>query len=294
MAILTDKPWDSLITNCVKYGNPWHAISLYQQMKRSEFLRPNDRSFVALLKACTKLRALEMGLELHADIARLGLLEKNPFAGSTLVGMYVKCGSLAKATQVFDRLEGQDVVSWTALITGYVEHGRFENALQCYEQMQVEGVSPNAITFVSTLKACGSIRATSRGHILHIEIKRQGLLQTNIYVGSALVDMYAKFGSLMRARQVFDEVPARNEVLWNALITGYVECGWGRKALECFEQMRLEGVVPNAVTFICILKASGLVGATDRVEEIHAEIEKQNLLGSDLLVGSTLVDMYAK
>eukprot|EP00250_Pteridium_aquilinum_P004821 c15019_g1_i1 orf=717-1295(+) len=191
MAILTDKPWDSLITNCVKYGNPWHAISLYQQMKRSEFLRPNDRSFVALLKACTKLRALEMGLELHADIARLGLLEKNPFAGSTLVGMYVKCGSLAKATQVFDRLEGQDVVSWTALITGYVEHGHGKDALHSFELMQQEGIYLDDVTFLCSLKACASVGVIDKGWKIHSMVVKSGLERQPL-IGNTLVDMYAK------------------------------------------------------------------------------------------------------
>eukprot|EP00250_Pteridium_aquilinum_P035727 c9868_g1_i1 orf=2-316(+) len=104
--------------------------------------------------------------------------------------------------------------------------------------------------------------------------------------------MYAKCGLLMEAHEVFHEVSTRNVVSWTALISGYVEHGFANEALHCFEQMRLDGVPPDVVTFVCILKACGNVGATDTGQDLHGEIERKGLLERDIVVGNTLIDMY--
>eukprot|EP00250_Pteridium_aquilinum_P019334 c24391_g4_i1 orf=349-705(+) len=106
-----------------------------------------DITLVALLKACVKEKDLYKGSRLHADVLKRGLLQENIFVGGTLVNLYAKAGALAKAQQVFDELLARDVVSWTALIAGYCEHGHGEEALNCFEQMKHEGPSPNAVTF---------------------------------------------------------------------------------------------------------------------------------------------------
>eukprot|EP00250_Pteridium_aquilinum_P029439 c39383_g1_i1 orf=1-309(+) len=102
--------------------------------------------------------------------------------------MYAKCGLLTKAQEVFDMLEVHNTVSWNALISGYVQHDLAKEALDCYEQMQLEGVTADAVTFTCSLKACGFIGAIAKGREMHTNIKRKGLLQTNQFVGNALVD----------------------------------------------------------------------------------------------------------
>eukprot|EP00250_Pteridium_aquilinum_P029183 c38703_g1_i1 orf=2-337(+) len=109
--------------------------------------------------------------------------------------MYAKCGLLAEAHNVFDKLQVQDVVSWTALIGGYAEHGLGEESLSCFEEMQHKGASPDAGTFVCCLKACGSIKASDKGRDLYAKVARVGL-DRDLFVGSTLVDMFAKCGLL--------------------------------------------------------------------------------------------------
>eukprot|EP00250_Pteridium_aquilinum_P018547 c24122_g25_i1 orf=2-316(+) len=104
--------------------------------------------------------------------------------------MYAKCGALAKAQEAFDSLPSGDVVSWTALIGGYAQHERCEEALRCFEQMKREGVSPNAVTYSCILKACGSVGEAEQGKLIHAEIVKKGLLGNDTVLGSALVDMY--------------------------------------------------------------------------------------------------------
>eukprot|EP00250_Pteridium_aquilinum_P001831 c12039_g1_i1 orf=518-874(+) len=117
-------------------------------------MHPNQ--FVALLKDCTMLKDIKRGGKLHAEITKHGL-ETNIFVGNTLIDFYAKCGSVGKAQDLFDKLPFRDVVSWTVLISGYTLHGHGEEALYCYQRMLGEGISPNVVTFICCLKACGSI-----------------------------------------------------------------------------------------------------------------------------------------
>eukprot|EP00250_Pteridium_aquilinum_P032060 c44900_g1_i1 orf=1-327(+) len=106
--------------------------------------------------------------------------------------------------------------------------------------------------------------------------------------------MYAKCGLLKRAQEVFDSLLARDVVTWTALIAGFAKNEHGKEALKCFDHMQDEGVCPNAVTYVCCLKACGSIKALDKGREIHAKIEKEGLLGTNLALGNALVDMYVK
>eukprot|EP00250_Pteridium_aquilinum_P017796 c23789_g11_i1 orf=2-280(+) len=90
--------------------------------------------------------------------------------------MYAKCGALSKATQVLQELSFRNVSTWNALMTGYAQQGKGEHALNCFERMQHEGLSPNAMTFACILKACGNSKAVERGKEIHAEIMKEGLL----------------------------------------------------------------------------------------------------------------------
>ncbi|KAI5081461.1 hypothetical protein GOP47_0004644 [Adiantum capillus-veneris] len=286
---------NSLIIGYVKCGRHHQALNIYRSLPKDDLTLPlSSHAFVSLLKACTKLKDWERGSEVHAHIACTGRLKSDLHVGSALLDMYAKCGAIDKAQQVFDELPDRNVVTWTALLAGYAESGQSDGALKCFKLMQSEGLSPNAVTYVCVLKACGSKRDTTKGQDVHEEIERQGLLESNLFVGSALVNMYSKCGLLTKAQEVFDKLPARDVVSWTALISGYTENGYGEEALECFEQMQLRGFAPNAHTFACSLKACGSIGAVNKAMVIQAEVEKQGLLKKDFLLGSILVDIYSK
>ena len=147
---------------------------------------------------------------------------------------------------------------------------------------------------VDSIKACIKHKNLYRGKQIHAEVLQEGLLHRNVYLGTALITMYARFGQVSKSREVFDELRVRNVVSFNALITGYVRLGLAHEALECFHQMRTHGIPPNDVTFICILEACSNLGAIDKAKEMHAEIDRQGLLARNILVGNALLEMYAK
>ncbi|KAH7285386.1 hypothetical protein KP509_33G026100 [Ceratopteris richardii] len=120
------------------------------------------------------------------------------------------------------------------------------------------------------------------------------MLINNNVLGSALMDMYAKCGALTKAQQIFDDLPEQDVISWTSLITGCCQHGFGEEALSCLEKMRHWGFSPNAMTFACVLKACGSIGAVQKGKELHAEIIRSGLLCHDVVLGNALVYMYAK
>ncbi|KAI5068803.1 hypothetical protein GOP47_0017148 [Adiantum capillus-veneris] len=257
-----------------------------------------DRSaciaLVTSLKACADQGDLLGGISLHTDIARQGLLESNHIIGGAVINMYAKCGALSKAQEVFDVLPTCSVVSWNALLAGYAQNGQGQNALVCFDRMQKEGVYPDAVTAVCILNACGSVGALDKGQELHAFIVKEGLLDINVVVGNALIDMYACCQLLAKAQAVFFELPSCNEVSWTTLITGFVKHGLGDEAIKCFELMKLKGFSLVMATCLSILKACAISCAVNKGQEIHAVLVKDGLLGDSMVIGTALVDMYAK
>lgn len=279
--------WTSLISGYAEYGQCEEAIEKFKQM-RVACVSPNVFAFACVLKACSDDSVVQMGREIHADIAAKGL-ETDLFVGSSLVGMYAKCGALFEAQDVADQLSSQkDVVTWTALIAGYAEHGPPEEALSCFEQMQSEGVSPNEVTISCALKACGSIGAVDKGQALHRKFVGKELSSK-----LSLCNSLAKCGLMSEAWAVFDQLPVRDVVSWTAIVAGYAECGLGEEAFLCLKHMQADDVAPSPVTFSCILKALGNAGLLDKGRIIHSMITQRGLDG-EFSNGNSLVSLYSK
>eukprot|EP00250_Pteridium_aquilinum_P021020 c25013_g13_i1 orf=2-1669(-) len=282
--------WTSLIAGFAEHGPAHMAFKCFKQMQH-EGVSPNVFTFSCVLKACGNIGAVENGQGIHEEIVLKGF-ERNSFVGKSLVSMYVKCCTLPEARQVFDNLSVQDAVSWTVLLAGYAEYGDGKEAVKCFDQMQLQGVSPDAFTFSSVLKACSSIGATEKGLEIHKEIIQEGFEKDPV-VGSSLVSMYAFCDSFLEAQEVFSELPARCVVSWNALIAGFAEHGPAQEALKCIQKMQQEDIFPDAFTFAQILKVSGMLGNRDTGQEVHMEAVFRGYECEDF-IGCSLVGMYAK
>ncbi|KAJ7298442.1 hypothetical protein O6H91_Y582200 [Diphasiastrum complanatum] len=282
--------WTAMIAGYAQNGLGKEALALYEQMKQ-EGVQPDNVTFVLLLKACASLEALEQGKQLHSDIIKRGF-QLNVIVGSTLVDMYAKCGCIEDARELFNNMSEPNVVSWTAMIAGYAQNGLGKESLALYEKMKQEGVQPDNVTFVLLLKACASLAALEQGKQLHSDIIKRGF-QSDVIVGSALVDMYAKCGCTEDARELFTSTSERDVVSWNAMIDGYAQNGLGKEALALYDQMKQEGMQPDLITFVVLLKACASLAALEQGKQLHSDIIKRGFQ-SDVIVGSTLVDMYAK
>jgi len=282
--------WNVRLARYVKSGQYEKTVDLFKQMKR-EGMVPDDVTFVHVLKACSSSQALKEGQHVHQEIVRRGC-ESNIAVGSRLIDMYAKCGRIEDAQIVFDRMPTRDVVSWTALILGYVKSGQGQKALQLLQQMQHEGVLPDRVTFVGLLNVCASVAALDEGRHVHKLIIQRGW-ESDAFVGSSLVDMYGKCGSIKDAERVFNSMSTRDVVCWTSMILGHVKCGQAREALELFQQMQHEEVKPDQVTFVGVLNACASLMALEEGRRVHKQIV-ENGFDSDVFVGTSLVDMYSK
>lgn len=280
--------WSAIIAAYASDGQNDEACNLFKEMLQSS-IKPDEVTFVVILKACASIPSLIQGKIIHAHVIDSGF-ESNNYISNTLIGMYASCGSIIDGYAVFAGLSKQNVASWNAMIAAYLQHGDVEECIQVFQNMQKEGMKPNNITCVIILKACLylTLGQTKFFHMQTIEVG----LELDTYVASTLIDVYAKHGSMADARAVFDKLSERDMVTWSALITGYVQNHNGQEALLLFQQMQRFGGRGDNVTYVNILNACSTTAAVDQGQLIHAcLIEGEFQL--DAFLGSALIDMYA-
>ncbi|XP_057854814.2 pentatricopeptide repeat-containing protein At1g11290, chloroplastic-like [Cryptomeria japonica] len=282
--------WTAMIVGYSQNGFVEKALKTFKQMQLAD-VKPNSTTFASILPVCAKIGDLEQGTGIHQRIIEAGFFSVS-LVGNALIDMYAKCGSIDKARQLFDRMPHKDVISWNTMIAGYTQNGFVEKALEVFKQMQLAGVKPNSTTFASILPVCAKIGALEQGIGIHQSIMERGFL-SDIVVGNALVDMYAKCGSIVKAHELFDRMPQRDVISWNTMIGGYAQNGFVEKALETFKQMRLAGVKPDSTTFACVLPTCAKMGALEQGMDIHQIIMEGGFF-SDIIVRNALVDMYTK
>ncbi|XP_058084768.1 pentatricopeptide repeat-containing protein At4g18520, chloroplastic-like [Magnolia sinica] len=282
--------WTTMITACAQHGYGDEAISMFSQMQFDGF-SPNEFTVCSTLKACGEEKALKFGRQLHGAIVKK-IFKDDVFVGSSLVGMYVRCGQVLDARIVFDRMRRRNTVTWTTMIAGYAQNGLGEEAIRLFQRMKRRRVFANTLTAVSVLSACGLIGSLSMGKEVHAKILKN-MIENNLYIGSTLVWFYCKCGEYVHATRVLESMPLRDVVTWTAIISGYARLGHGSEALQSLNDMLWEGVEPNPFTYSSALKACAKQEAVRQGKWIHSSANKTHAL-SNVYVGSSLIDMYAK
>eukprot|EP01018_Ginkgo_biloba_P030770 Gb_22711 [translate_table: standard] len=282
--------WNAMIRGYAWTGFSEDALALYKQMQHSG-IQPDNFTYSFVLKACAGLSALQEGKEIHYHIIKSGQ-KSNVFVSTALIDMYAKCGSIELARQLFDKMSFKNVVSWSAMITGYAQNGHVNEALTLYRQMQLADLTPNSVTVVSFLSACAHSTALKQGKWIHGYIIKSGL-ESEVSVGNALLDMYAMCGCLENARQVFHKMSDRDVVSWSAMIARCAQNGRSNEALILFHQMHVVDVKPDSITMASVIPAFAHLAALQQGKGIHAYIIRSGF-ESAVSVHNALIDMYAK
>ncbi|KAI5084874.1 hypothetical protein GOP47_0001043 [Adiantum capillus-veneris] len=285
--------WTSVISAHSKLGQEEQGLRLYHQMQESG-IEPDGHAVVSALHVCASITALEEGMQIHDYIVESGF-ESNTYVGNALVSMYASCGSIEEASTAFFKVPSQDVITWSALIGGYAQQGCEQEAFELVKTMWQHGVEPNHVTYVHVLEACSNINAVlEQGMLAHACIVENGFDEDE-WVGSALIDLYAKSGLLEDALKVFDKLPRRDVVTWTALITGFAQEDerLAQTSLCLYERMQIEGIQPNNVVYLSVLKACAILTDLDYGQEVHEWIV---LRGWDehVPVSNNIIDMYMK
>ncbi|XP_062024528.1 putative pentatricopeptide repeat-containing protein At3g15130 [Rosa rugosa] len=254
----------------------------------------NERQRLAnLLRNCSKNLLLREGLQAHGSVMRMGL-GFDLMLNNDLIDMYSKCGRMGSAREVFDRMPERNVVSWTALMCGYLNSGNAKGSLSLFSEMGFSGVKPNEYTLSTNLKASGILGIADNGMQIHSMCAKSGYEWAAV-VSNAILDMYAKCGRVSEASRMFSVMPAKNVITWNAMIAGYTVEGNGEKALVLFRKMQELGEVPDEYTITSTLKACSGLGAIRQGSQIHSSLITRGFLCSvRTIIAGALVDMYVK
>lgn len=286
-----DRPTTACIYNTVLHAllhhdNPAAVLHVYAGML-ADGVRPDHYTLPCILKACAKLKPRTPGESVHGQGVKLGVLG-NAFVGNALMTMYISLGAEpGAARKVFGEMPERDAVSWTlaisgsvkdgdvesgralfdqapikdrgvwgAMISGYVQNSCFKEGLYLFRLMQLDGsyIEPDEALLVSVLCACANLGALETGVWVHRFLEGRRIRPTT-RLWTGLIDMYAKCGCLLLAKNAFDEVPQRDIICWNAMISGFAMNGNGAAALKLFYDMEKEGIAPDHITLISVLTA---------------------------------------
>ncbi|CAJ1871168.1 unnamed protein product [Sphenostylis stenocarpa] len=250
--------WNSMIVGFVKNKLYGRAIGFFREVLS---LDPDQVSFSSVLSACAGLVQLGFGKQVHGSIVKRGLVGL-VYVKNSLVDMYCKCGLFEDATKLFRGAGDRDVVTWNVMIMGCVHSQNFEQTYTFFQDMIREGVEPDEASCSSLLHASASIAALAQGTLIHCHVLKTGHMK-NARVSSSLVTMYGKCGSFFDAYGVFRETKDCNVVCWTAMITVCHQHGCANEAIELFEEMLKEGVVPEYITFVSVLSACSHTGKVD-------------------------------
>ncbi|XP_052621408.1 pentatricopeptide repeat-containing protein At5g04780, mitochondrial-like [Lactuca sativa] len=275
LAIITDNPQTTTTLN-VTHDAEW---------------TPTPISYSKLLSQCCQTKSLNPGLQIHTHLIKIGL-ENDPKHRNHLINLYSKCRVFRSARKLLDESPEPDLVAWSALISGYTQNGLSQDALLAFTEMHSLGIRCNEFTFPSVLKACSMKKDIIGGKQIHGIVVVTGF-ENDVFVANALVGLYAKCGDFLDSRKLFDQIPDRNIVSWNALFSCYSNGHFFKEAIDLFQDMIITGLIPDEYSLSTIINAcTGLQDITQG-RKIHGYLIKHGYT-SDPFSCNALADMYSK
>ncbi|KAL5067217.1 hypothetical protein RYX36_018104 [Vicia faba] len=276
--------------NLITYTPHFHLQQPLLQMALSAF-DTNFQTYNDILNECVNKRAFREGQRVHAHMIKTRYLP-SVFLRTRLIVLYTKCDSLGDARHVFDEMHERNVVSWTAIISAYSQRGYASHALNLFLQMLRSGTEPNEFTFATVLTSCTSSTGFILGRQIHSLIIKSNY-EDHVFVGSSLLDMYAKDGKIHEAQTVFECLPEKDVVSCTAIISGYAQLGLDEEALELFRRLQGEGMQSNYVTYTGVITALSGLAALDLGKQVHNHVLRSEI-PSFVVLQNSLIDMYSK
>ncbi|XP_068658135.1 pentatricopeptide repeat-containing protein At2g27610-like [Aristolochia californica] len=279
--------WTALISGYIQNGEVDQAVHLFCQMRKS--VSPNDYTYSTILTACPVISPFQV----HAQVIKTNYRESLSVA-TALMGAYLKVGSAHEASNIFKQLDVKDIVAWSAMLAGFAQAKDSEGAVKLFKEMVQEGIQPNEYTLSSVINACSSpTAAVEQGKQLHASSIKSGFDKV-ICVGSAIVTMYAKRGNIQSAHEVFKRQKEKDLVAWNSMITGYAQHGYGKKALDIYNELEKEGLDMDSITFIGVITACTHVGLVDEGQKCFSSMVKDHQIKPTMEHYACMVDLYSR
>ncbi|XP_047968139.1 pentatricopeptide repeat-containing protein At1g03540 [Salvia hispanica] len=278
--------WSSMISGYIRAGKSRKSIELYLEMLDAG-IEPNAFTLSAVIKACSATSGFRLGKCLHGVVVRCGF-GGNEVISAALVDMYGRNGESSASRQLFDEMPEPDSVCCTSVISALTRSDLYLEALSMFNLMHRKfGFMPDCFTFGSALTALGNLERLKQGREIHALAVTGGFV-ADVFVGSSLVDMYAKCGVLEDSRRVLDGMPLKNSVSWCALLGGYCRKGEFGVVVDVFR-----GIEKDLYSFGTVLRACAGLAAEKLGMELHCQYLRRGGW-RDVVVESALVDLYAK
>ncbi|KAJ6765260.1 hypothetical protein OIU74_024024 [Salix koriyanagi] len=256
----------------------------------------NRVACLAALSSCASIKCSIHGLEIHGFLVKNGL-DSDEFLVSGLIEMYMKCGDIKNAENVFERIRdnelvGRNMVVWNVMILGYVSNECLSLALELFVEMLKLGISPDSSTVVAVLVLCSQLLDLAVGKQIHGLILSLGL-DDDVRVGTALMEMYFKCGDPETSLQIFKRSQNYNLVMWGSVMLNCAQNGYPNEALQFFSEFMLDCGFPDPDILLAALRACSFLSLKPRGMAIHGFAIKMGF-DSDVFVGGALVDFYGK
>ncbi|KAI4323600.1 hypothetical protein L6164_023193 [Bauhinia variegata] len=282
--------WTTIVAGYAQNGLAKKAIKLVSRMQEVG-QKPDSITLVSVLPAVADIKSLRIGKSIHGYALRAGF-ESEVNLSSALVDMYFKCGSEESARLTFEGMNIKTVVSWNSMIDGYAQNGDAEEAFATFLKMLDEGVEPSNVTIMGALHACADLGDLERGKFVH-KLSEQLKLDSNVPVMNSLISMYSKCKRVDIAAAIFDNLPKRTQVTWNAMILGYAQNGYIAEALNLFCKMQSHKIEPDSFTMVSVITALADLSIIRRAKWIHGLVVRTGM-DKNVFVVTALIDAYAK
>lgn len=282
--------WNALVSGYCQHGMFRDSVGLFLEMARRG-VAPDRTTFAVLLKACSGLEDLTLGVQIHALAVKTGL-DVDVRAGSALVDMYGKCRCLEDALCFFHGMGERNSVSWCAALAGCVQSEQYTRGLELFVQMQRLGLGVIQAAYASVFRSCAALSCLSTARKLHAHAIKNNFHSDRV-VGTAIVDVYAKADSLVDARRAFFGLPNHNVETCNAMMVGLVRAGLGAEAMQLFQFIIRSGIGFDVVSLSGVFSACAEVKGYFQGLQIHCLAIKSGF-DVDICVRNAILDLYGK
>ncbi|XP_020537488.1 pentatricopeptide repeat-containing protein At1g08070, chloroplastic [Jatropha curcas] len=302
--------WRAMLRQFDLQNDPFRVISLFKAMQIGKENDPVTDPFVyaSLIKACNKVLGINEGKSIHSRVVKLAL-DYNLNVLNSLIHYYASVnGSVKYARVLFDKMPDRTVVTVNSMVSGFLKNNQFDFGLSLFKKVLTGAfglsMKPNFVTLMVLISGCVENGGYSIGRLLHSYCCKTGKMvhvhiiasveEIPVSLGTVLINMYSRCGSIKFARKVFEELPDKNIASWNSIIHGYVECGLNSEALRLFNLMKCSKVEADDVTMLGIISACRNSGELSLCIDIHSYIMRNDNLSRSNVLQNALVDMYAK
>lgn len=282
--------WNIMISGYYRRGFQRDSLGLYSQMV-CQGISENASTFSTVLSLCSSAGFFQEGLVVHCRAVVVGL-SANKYIGSALVDLYMRRGLIDIALRLLSTLQERNLATWNIVLRGFCEMGRSKELLSIYNDMKLDGLEPNGLTFCYLIQGCGYGRFLDQGMQLHCVVIKNGLINSNLFAANALVDFYSACGSFVETKKSFEVIPPADVISWNSMVSVSATNGYSFEALEYLQRMHFWDKKPSACSLLGFLKLSSATKDVSIGKQIHCFLLKSGL--QTVLIQSALIDMYGK